>query len=170
MRLWTYSPPGEEDVERLVQGIAPARAQRHSLPRRWSRKRHKMTDKIACLRETIWTEEEVRELLVFAIENTRHWRREKAEESPEDNRNLKAAECLEGLETSVASVNPDLFAEYRVVFWTPYFDSSTALELIEVHSEVLRSVGFSLFPKNVNELVRDLLDAASQKAGGAHAN
>jgi hypothetical protein len=122
-----------------------------------------MTDKIACLRETGWTEEEVRELLLFAIGNTGHWRREKAEEFPEDNRNLKAAECLERLETSVASVNPDLFAEYRVVFWTPYSDNSAALELIDVHSEVLRSVGFSLFPKDVNELVRDLLDAASRE-------
>ena len=122
-----------------------------------------MTDKIACLRETGWTEEEVRELLVFSIGNTGHWRREKAEEFPEDNRNLKAAECLERLETSVGSVNPDLFAEYRVVFWTPYSDNSAALDLIDVHSEVLRSVGFSLFPKDVNELVRDLLDAASRE-------
>ncbi len=76
---------------------------------------------------------------------------------------INAAEYLERLETSVASVNPDLFAEYRVVFWTPYSDNSAALELIDVHSEVLRSVGFSLFPKDVNELVRDLLDAASRE-------
>jgi hypothetical protein len=79
--------------------------------------------------------------------------REKMEEKYPD---LGAVETLKYLEDTVDDVPPELLAEYEAVFlrWETY-------EVVKLHDEALRAIGFRLHPVNAAEFVRQFIETAN---------
>ena len=83
--------------------------------------------------------------LEIDISNTAEWRRIKALEHPDDNRNIEAAELLDRLAATVRQTDPAVLEAYRELFEDVY-DS-------ERHGDLLRSIGFHWWPKTATEFV-----------------
>jgi hypothetical protein len=47
----------------------------------------------------------INEIIGFNVENTAEWRRQKAQQFPDDERNLKAAEALDRLAQEISQLN-----------------------------------------------------------------
>jgi hypothetical protein len=86
------------------------------------------------------------ELLRDDFLDTARWRREKAKEHPDDERNLRAAELLEELATSVDAVAPELLEAYM--------ELGDDIRDSEIHSDMLRTIGFHWAPASGTEFVR----------------
>ncbi|MBM4298299.1 MAG: hypothetical protein FJ143_11225 [Deltaproteobacteria bacterium] len=87
-----------------------------------------------------------RELLKTEFECSADWRRKKAEQYPNDDRNSKAAEILDKLAADVGNVDAATLAAYVALF-EDYPDG-------EAHSEMLRTIGFDWEPESAIEFVR----------------
>ena len=98
---------------------------------------------------------EEHEMLREQFENTARWRREKAREYPDDERNLWAAETLERLAATVADVDPQLL--------TAYFELFDDLPDSEAEQEMFRSVGFHSAPETAEEFIRGFI---ADRTGG----
>ncbi len=97
------------------------------------------------------------ELLIGSFLHTAEWRREKAEEFPDDDRNIAAAELLEQLATGAGDLRgTDLEQRYFKVLERADGHPDVHL-LCEAESEALRSVGFHSWPANATEFVDDLV-------------
>ena len=88
---------------------------------------------------------------------TARWRKEKAAEYPDDDRNQRAVELLEGLAADSESLSPDLVsalndAAERYEKTRGDFDESFA-------SEELRAIGFAWLPKSAEEVARHFVGA-----------
>jgi hypothetical protein len=97
-----------------------------------------------------------RDVLEDAFLDTARWRREKATEYPNDERNLEAAALLDRLATTVDQVEPELLAAYAKLH-DDYCD-------IETHSEMLRAIGFDSAPETASEFVAKFISKAGRKA------
>ena len=75
------------------------------------------------------------------------WRREKAEQYPDDKRHLEAAAIFDRLAATVDAIPQDVFR----AFCQP--DVNNGLLDVERWTEMLRDVGFGSSPKSVEEFV-----------------
>jgi hypothetical protein len=97
--------------------------------------------------------ETVRESLKYSFEGTAEWRRAKAQEYPNDERNLQAAESLDRLATTVDQIEPVLLTAY-----TKLFDGVDSFYGVELESEMTRTVGFHWWPASATEFVREFIE------------
>lgn len=84
------------------------------------------------------------------------WRREKAEEYPNDKRNQEAAEIFDRLLATVDDIAPNVIHSYRD--FCNGLDPNDPLPATEIEKEHLRSVGFHTAPQNAEEFLRELID------------
>ena len=76
------------------------------------------------------------------------WRREKAEQHPDDKRHLEAAAIFDRLAATVDGIRQDVFR----TFSEP--DVNDGLLDLEQWTQMLREVGFGSSPKSAEEFVR----------------
>ena len=77
------------------------------------------------------------------------WRREKAEQYPDDKRHLEAAAMFDRLAATVDAVPEDVF-----VVFSERPDVDDGLLDMERWADMLRDVGFQSAPKNAEDFVR----------------
>jgi HAMP domain-containing protein len=97
---------------------------------------------------------EVRGWLRQATKNTADWRRRTAEQYPDDNRNIEAAEELERLAGTVDDIPEALLRQYA----EGSENESASFSLSEIESECLRRIGFSDSWASAAKLVEHLCD------------
>lgn len=91
----------------------------------------------------------------LGVEHTAEWRRRKAEEYPEDTRNLEAAEQLEKLAAEVRSLQgSDLHHQLDRLAST----TTDMFYLYEWQSEYLRLIGFSQACPTGREFLSDMIE------------
>jgi hypothetical protein len=84
------------------------------------------------------------------------WRGAKAEQYPDDGRNKKAVVILGNLAATADAVPAGLMAEYAAVFLRWQTD-----EVVRLHNEALRAVGFHSEPETATAFVRDFIAMAN---------
>jgi len=105
-------------------------------------------------------------MLIFALENTAEWRSVKAEEYPEDERNLKAKSQLEALAEAVGKVEPDdpLLLDLDGYWQHDKYEDYTQ-DFCKLEASFLRGVGFY----QTFDSAEDLLGALIQEfRAGVH--
>jgi hypothetical protein len=88
------------------------------------------------------------EYLVMQMESTAEWRREKAEEFPDDSRNLDAAEMLERFAKEITAGVGDPSAYARATRLHTVEDDNANYRMVEWVNEELRLIGFHSWPDN----------------------
>jgi hypothetical protein len=97
----------------------------------------------------------IAELIGHDIEATAHWRRECAERYPDNDRNSRAADLLEGFAGEIESFENSLLHRRLETYLTD------PEEFTLVVNWVLRSVGFSFRPDSCEDLLNHLIDCLS---------
>jgi hypothetical protein len=87
------------------------------------------------------------------------WRREKAEQHPADERNLKAAAVFDQLAATVDAIPQDVFRAFSEL------DVDDGLLDVERWTEMLRDVGFSSSPETAEEFVRSFIADRMMRRG-----
>ena len=100
---------------------------------------------------------DTRETLQTDFENQAEWRWEKAVEQPDDLRNVEAAETLEKLAESVGDVPAETIDTYKEL-WE---NNDAGFNRSELHSEMMREIGFSYAPSSAEEFVKDFINKAT---------
>jgi hypothetical protein len=77
--------------------------------------------------------------------DTARWRREKAADNADDERNLLAADLLEQLADTVNQVESNLLVAYA--------ELGEDCRDFETHSELMRTIGFQWAPESASEVV-----------------
>jgi hypothetical protein len=95
----------------------------------------------------------VRDMLREDFEAQAEWRRNKAVEYPNDDRNSKAAEMFDKLAATVGAVPESLLDAYAATF--SRWETS---EVVTSHSEALREVGSRSAPADAAAFVRDFVE------------
>jgi hypothetical protein len=93
------------------------------------------------------------EHLQTAFENSAEWRREKANEYPDDHRNREAAAQLDALAKSVESVSAECAAQYAELC-----AGGDAYRTVEEKQEMIRSIGFHGTWDTAEEFINDLVE------------
>jgi hypothetical protein len=93
------------------------------------------------------------ELIIYEVEGTGEWRRQKAEEYPEDSRNLQAARLLDQLASDLDRLEGSMLHHEALEIV-----SLKAEEFSIILSGTTRAVGFSFFPRNGAELLNSILE------------
>ena len=91
---------------------------------------------------------------LIGVWETADWRRRKAEEYPDDNRNMKAALLLERLDSELAPLNGTEI-HHRL---ERHLERDDGFFLGEAIREELKSVGFRSWPETGRELVERIVD------------
>jgi hypothetical protein len=94
--------------------------------------------------------------LKVSFEHTAEWRHRVALEHPNDERNVKAADALERLASTVDQVDTKLLA----VFEEKFADEDSIFLL----NEMLRQIGFHTDYVDAADFVQDFIDEALRKA------
>jgi hypothetical protein len=92
---------------------------------------------------------------------TAEWRRQKAIEYPDDERNLEAAALLERLANTVDQLDATVLRAY-VELWR----DDECYERGETHREMLGGIGFQWAPETATEFVREFIEKMTQPAKG----
>jgi hypothetical protein len=79
------------------------------------------------------------------------WRREKAEQHPDDKRHLEAAAICDRLAATVDAISQDVFTVFSKV------EVDDGLLDVERWTAMLRDVGFGSSPKTAEEFVRSFI-------------
>jgi hypothetical protein len=87
-----------------------------------------------------------RDELKEEFERQAEWRRQKASEYPDDSRNLEAAQLFDKLAATVNDVDLAVLRAWRELF--------EDLPDSEEYNEMMRQVGFHIFPETADEFVR----------------
>ena len=95
------------------------------------------------------TEIDIRDELSEEFERQAEWRRKKAEDYPDDSRNLEAAELLDKLATSTKDIDLKVLQAYRELL--DGFDN------VEHHSEMIGEIGFHSWPETAEEFCREYI-------------
>jgi hypothetical protein len=98
------------------------------------------------------------ELIGYNIERTAEWRRRRAEHSPDDDRNARAAEFLGRCAEEIASLEGSAIHRRLEVLATDVDEFNLNV------SFVLRSVGFAFQPTSCDELLDKIAEQASLRA------
>ena len=88
------------------------------------------------------------------------WRREKAEQYPDDKRHLEAAAIFDRLAATVCAIPHDVF-----IAFSEHPDIADGLLDVERWTEMLRDVGFGLSPKTAEEFVRSFIADRMMRRG-----
>jgi hypothetical protein len=91
--------------------------------------------------------------------DTARWRREKAAEYPDDERNLAAAQTLERLAETVGQIDSELLAVFSEEFHDDIFDT------YGLFCEMLRETGFETDYETAAEFVRSFISNSLELAG-----
>ncbi len=81
------------------------------------------------------------------------WRRGKAEQYPDDDRNIAAAEALERLATTVKDVKDDFAMAYAELF----ADDDDNFRICELEGEMLKAVGFHNHWDTAEDFIKDII-------------
>lgn len=90
-----------------------------------------------------------------AFKQTAEWRREKASEHPDDERNAEAAVLLDRLATTVEDASISLLLRYHELF------SDDDPDVTERQNDRLKEIGFHRWPKDAEDFLTDFLASAS---------
>jgi hypothetical protein len=101
------------------------------------------------------------EFLKYDFLNTADWRRQKAIEYPDDNRNLEAAELHEQLASTVDQIEPALLEAYIKAREEGDFYAG------ETFSEMTRTVGFEWAPKTATEFLSEFIERITDERNAA---
>jgi hypothetical protein len=99
--------------------------------------------------------------LMEDLQWTAEWRREKAEQFPDDDRNLKAAVLLEELAKQIGDLSGGELDRQLVSLWEACEASGDTGNLSEEKSQLLREVGFYWWG-DAPDLVRVLISRFSR--------
>ncbi len=96
--------------------------------------------------------------LIEQIENTAEWRREKAKEHPEDQRNGEAADILDRLTKELAALRDDdaSVAAYEALIESGCEDGDVLA--LEEHNRLISRIGFDSAPSSAEELLSGLTE------------
>ncbi|MCH8240946.1 MAG: hypothetical protein IIB62_13060 [Proteobacteria bacterium] len=94
-------------------------------------------------------ETDIRLELADTFATQAEWRRSKADEYPDDSRNLEAAELLDKLATSTKDIDLKVLQAYRELL--DGFDN------VEHHSEMIGEIGFHSWPETAEEFCREYI-------------
>jgi hypothetical protein len=97
-----------------------------------------------------------RDELKETFERQAEWRRQKADDYPDDGRNLAAAATFDRLAATAADIPQHVLNAYEATLWR--WDDS---KLVEVEREALRQVGFRSEPENAEAFVRGVLESVA---------
>jgi hypothetical protein len=87
------------------------------------------------------------------------WRREKAKQSPDEERYLAAAAIFDRLAATVDAIPRDVFIAFSKL------EVDDGLLDVERWTEMLRDVGFGLSPKTAEEFVRSFIADRMMRRG-----
>jgi hypothetical protein len=87
------------------------------------------------------------------------WRREKAKQSPDEERYLAAAAIFDRLAATVDAIPQDVFIAFSKL------EVDDGLLDVERWTEMLRDVGFGLSPKTAEEFVRSFIADRMMRRG-----
>lgn len=99
----------------------------------------------------------IMEIVGVEVENTAEWRREKAEEFPNDNRNLEAAERLDRLVRELDELQKSDLSR-RIESLVIMTSGGWEISFGEWLSEELRAIGFRSFYKNGAEFLQSVCE------------
>jgi hypothetical protein len=102
-------------------------------------------------------------MLSETLEYQAEWRRQKADEYPDDRRNIDAAELLERLAREVRNLEGR--NDLRVCRVEKFFEEvgpDSGVRFLEVQSEYHRQIGFWKFPSSGGEYLDDLIELSKQ--------
>ncbi|MGI4801032.1 MAG: hypothetical protein ACRYG8_44805 [Janthinobacterium lividum] len=107
------------------------------------------------------------EMTALELSNKADWRRQKARQYPDDERNLDAAELLDRLAGEVLALegSPSAAAfekEHAAIFLGE--DEDQAQEIMRLWSEYRSGIGFRIFPDTGKAVLRELLELARSAA------
>lgn len=107
------------------------------------------------------------ETIALELSDKADWRRQKAEQYPDDERNLDAAELLDRLAGEVLTLEGSPAAvtfekEHDVIFSGD--DQDRAREVMRRWSEYRSGIGFRIFPDTGKGVLRDLLELGRSAA------
>lgn len=100
--------------------------------------------------------------------NKADWRRGKARQYPDDERNLDAAELLDRLAGEILALAGTAAAEALEQAYGAAFaeqDDDRAIELMRLWAEYRAGIGFRLFPDSGEVVLRDLTELAKTTEG-----
>lgn len=107
------------------------------------------------------------ETTALELSDKADWRRKKARQYPDDERNLDAAELLDRLASQVLALEGSSAAatfekEYDAIFSADDQDEShdRAREIMRLWAEYRAGIGFRIFPGTGEAILRDLMDLA----------
>jgi hypothetical protein len=96
---------------------------------------------------------------LISCAHTVDWRRQKQGQHPEDKRNSRAAAILVSLQAQVSALNGSPLHESLIKFWQAEERLCGERDRFnEIVSEVLRGVGFTLFPATAKELLEEIVN------------
>lgn len=85
------------------------------------------------------------------FKRTAEWRRQKAAEHPDDERNAEAAVLLDRLAATVEDADPISLSRYQHLF------TDDDPDVTERQNDALREVGFHRWPKDAEDFLTDFL-------------
>jgi hypothetical protein len=108
--------------------------------------------------------------LVEDLEQNASWRREKADQYPNDHRNVIAAEILERLMEEVGKLNKDslLLRQLEKIDEELLEITDDLFSLSGDLSDYHRGIGFHSFPESAEEYLTDLIDIYSANLAKAN--
>lgn len=109
------------------------------------------------------TTDDAREAIQGWFEDAAWWRSQKADQFPDDDRNMHAVASADGLIATVAAV-PDALLQRLVQAWPD--DGCDNHYAIEIMSEMKRSLGFHADWENATSFVEDFLSQLDQARRG----
>lgn len=125
------------------------------------------TEAPSVLQKLIGKDAQMSSELKAAFEAEAEWRAEKATEYSQDARNARAAVILRRLAATADGVPQELVAAYDALFLR--FDTH---EVIRLHTDALRAVGFHTYPADATAFVREFIELVNADRrrfeGGRH--
>jgi hypothetical protein len=105
------------------------------------------------------------EFEALELEGTAHWRSEKAEQHPDDERNAEAASLCLNIAKRLRALesHSKQAAEFEALhdfIFTDATDEGDSIEVVRLWGEYRSRVGFDNFPLSAEEYLDDLLEIA----------
>jgi hypothetical protein len=105
------------------------------------------------------------EMVALELSEKADWRRVKARQYPDDERNLDAAELLDRLAGEVLALDGSAAGEAFEDAYEAAFSGGDAREVLRRWSEYRSEVGFKRFPDSGEDVLADMTGLARDGAG-----